>query len=143
MFYYGTTDEVKLHALIDSYSGNKPSPSYASAGQQLDSVARQSNPFMHSSDTRNYNSGQLGNPSQGVNSNNGIQSDSAAYPQMFMAAPLGAFENSSGINHKEGNFRQSRASMTTTSEVPPTPTEYPYRAKAVYSCKLPCLVFLL
>jgi SHO1 osmosensor len=134
MFYYGTTDDVRLHALIDSFSGNKQS-NYASTninGQlgrmDVNSIGNQQhNPFnegLHYRGSTNQN----GN----INNNNN-------YPHMFMAAPLGAFENSSDNKNnnnaspiKDSSYRESNVSGI-SSEVPPTPTEYPYRARAVYT----------
>lgn len=91
----------------------------------------------------------------------------AGYPQQFMAAPLGAFENSSD-NTKEmqqlqqqqqyqqqqmqmqqqqqqmnlnlgSNYQlkshESMGEMSNSDVSPATPTVYPYRARAVYTCK--------
>lgn len=133
MFYYGTTDEVRLHALIDSFSGNKQT-NYTSTNMnsQINSMNmnamdnRQQNPFnegLHYRGSTNQNTN--------VNNNN--------YPHAFMAAPLGAFENSSDNNNNASpnndlSYRESDVSGL-SSNVPPTPTEYPYRARAVYTCK--------
>lgn len=148
MFYYGTTEEVKLHALIDKYSGHKPT-FYASASHQVESMVGRTggDPFL----TRNShnprmtmtsrNNNQMGPQSQQLNSSMGGQADLSGYPQTFMAAPLGAFENSSTINHKQqqaggdAGYLKSHESVgdVSVSDVPATPTVYPYRARAVYS----------
>lgn len=134
MFYYGTTDEVRLHALIDSYSGKKPVPFYSQPSQPLDAVGRQSNPFMNQTLPR-HGSLRAGSIAQ-HQGNNTLQS---GYSQTFMAAPLGAFENSSDVNNtpKELGYIKGHESMaeTTVSDVPATPTVYPYRARAVYPYK--------
>lgn len=141
MFYYGTTDDVRLHALIDSFSGNQKS-NYTSTNinGQLGHMDvnpmgnNQHNPFGEGLHYR-------GSTNQNENINNN-------YPHMFMAAPLGAFENSSDNKNnnaspiRDPSYRQSDISDI-SSEVPPTPTEYPYRARAVYTCKFFFFFFLV
>lgn len=78
------------------------------------------------------------------------QQDSLSAPyqqQTFMAAPLGAFENSSQIHHAKAfgassnpagasQYRQSTTSTadrTSAGDIIATPTEYPYRVRANYS----------
>lgn len=113
IFYYGTTDEVRLHSFIDSYSGNKPAYS-STSGTQMQTI-HSTNPF-HETSNRSEMGGVAPTPS------------AMGYGNVTSAS-LGAFENST---NKDATYRESGFS---TNEVPPTPTEYPYKARAVYTCK--------
>lgn len=119
----------------------------------MNNMGNQSSPFERmsgaasNSATATGSAAQRHNSQQGLPSSNFSRTNSASYPQMFMAAPLGGFENSSDATPKDATFRQSHASIG-TSEVPATPTEYPYRARAVYTCKCNkwlfyCCLFLM
>lgn len=166
MFYYGTTEEVRLHALVDSFASNKPAAAaYGSASQQVDYMTAGQNAAFRPSrnmSTRTNNgmpsAYRQGNAFPGVNEN---MQDVSGYNQSFLAAPLGAFENSStlnknayqqqqqqqtpfGNNNNHGSMDSDKLAggypghdslATTADSVAPvtTPTVYPYRARAVYS----------
>lgn len=137
MFYFGTTDETKFHTVLDSFSGHTGTrtTSYAAPDQQLDLMSNRSNPFNRDSALPTANMRQRGSTLPNGMSDNFASgpTDSGLYPQAFMAAPLGGFENSSDINPKDASYRQSHGSAM-TNEAPPTPSVYPYRARAVYNC---------
>ena len=62
-----------------------------------------------------------------------------AYPQMFTSAQLGAFENSSqhGNENDKHSFLSHASEEVTGGQNAPeslsAPTEYPYKAKAIYA----------
>lgn len=158
IFYYGTTEEAPLHRLIDSYSIRPPQPPYDYYNYRSTAAAQQANPF---NTTKLQMNSTLNN---GLNTNSNLYSMSgvgSAIPKSpynrasnitdtpnsfaaqqqntFMAAPLGAFENSSDLRHKSfatsTQYRQSAASTTdrtSAGEIIATPTEYPFRVQANY-----------
>lgn len=167
IFYYGTTEEAPLHRLIDSYSIRPSQPPYdyynPNNNYRSTLTRQQTNPFntvnpalinsngLNNNNNNLYDMSAIGGganviPKSPYNNNrastNMTPNSYAAHQQQqhtFMAAPLGAFENSSDIRHKSfatsTQYRQSAASTadrTSAGEIIATPTEYPYRVQANY-----------
>lgn len=130
-FYFGTTDDERIHAFIDSFSING---GYNDGGAYGGSMHR-SNPFLARNTQemdmyRNHNRiSRFGG--SGMN-----RSDSQSqHPQMFTSAQLGGFENSSGHKDEVSEGRNSSYPNTRSmqSDSLSVPAEYNYRAKAIYS----------
>lgn len=134
-FYFGTTEDEKIHSFIDSFSITGATRSAYGRG---DSIRRSTNPFVATGNTQEI--GMYRNNRQSrIDRRSDAQSQ---FPQMFTSAQLGGFENSS--EHKDeaglataGESKKSSYnnthSMQSTKDVLAVPTEYPYRAKAIYS----------
>lgn len=178
IFYLGTSDDTKFHTIIDSYSDDAPShrptsgPAYhhqqqMEGGQnhQLHAMSSlqggNNNPFNRDSVYQPHSAMRQRSAHPGQSSLYGggagtVTSGGAGagsdYPQMFMAAPLGGFENSSEFFQqqqqqgqqpgqgqqqrqsagKDSEYaRESHGSAMTTNSVA-TPTVYPYRARAKF-----------
>ena len=112
IFYFGSTPQATHRSYIDSFALNKDHQSYPPPHPQT-----------------NYN-----RPETSV----------TQPPQMYTSAQLGGFETSSPVSgYPGGPMGQSvRGSTQPTMAPPPSapahpeanqPTEYPYRAKAIYS----------
>lgn len=154
MFYFGTTDETKFHSIVDSYSehsyashrvpsGTSYQPPAQGQEHQLSGMDPRSNPFNRDSVLQPDSNMRQRSAQQHQQSTlyaAGGASGGTDYPQMFMAAPLGGFENSSEFLHsqqrqsgKDSEYaRESHGSAMTTGSVV-TPTVYPYRARAVFN----------
>lgn len=139
MFYFGTTDETKFHIILDSFtdsSSGRRAATYTTPAQQLDPISSRANPFTNRDSALPSTMRQRASLQPGTSNFAGTDPN---YQHMFMAAPLGGFENSSDVHSKDINFRQSHGSMgdgLSASDVPATPTVYPYRARAIYACMI-------
>lgn len=142
VFYFGTTDEARLHQFVDSFAIHRPSGSIAygsgitGTGAGSINGGRSSNPFMSNGEGigMNYRPSQNGGGlPQRQGSSTGSRSD---HPAMFTSAQLGgAFENSNDDDNesKNNSFIQSQPGSEMTGDVLSTPSEYPYKARALYS----------
>lgn len=94
----------------------------------------------------NKEGGEFRGPAQSMTNvyNRSETSTNAQPPQMYTSAQLNGFETSSPVSGYPGGpagsaARASTQPMANTTSVPapvaeaPQPTEYPYRAKAIYS----------
>lgn len=129
IFYFGTTEEAPLHSFVDSFAIHH----HDSVAYGADSLARRSsNPFMANGEGIGMNSRS---PQHGSGTS---RSD---HPAMFTSAQLGgAFENSSGQNGITSDDLESDSKQNSfiggsemTGDVLSTPSEYPYKARALYS----------
>ncbi|KAA8899205.1 hypothetical protein TRICI_006374 [Trichomonascus ciferrii] len=139
MLYFGTTDDARLHAFVDSFAIHHHHDSVA-YGTGTDSMARRSsNPFMAHGEGigMNYRGPPTGQPHEGPPGRAG----GGGHPAMFTSAQLGgAFENSSGGNGLTDEDPESDSKQNSlvggsemTGDVLSTPSEYPYKARALYS----------
>lgn len=140
LFYFGTSEEQSLHSFIDSFAVNKVGPqsrNHMGNMEHIDlhrgaSTNRQSNPFNTlRSDTLRQGQGSAG----------------GYHPQMFTSSQLEGFENSSEHNRNSilesknasyisdgnGGGANAQGDVRDSTGALSTPTEYPYRARAVYS----------
>uniref|UniRef100_A0A060T6S2 High osmolarity signaling protein SHO1 n=1 Tax=Blastobotrys adeninivorans TaxID=409370 RepID=A0A060T6S2_BLAAD len=120
ILYFGTTaEDVWLHGVVDSFAVyNAPSRGTSSF------MPTHNNPF---SDR---------DPGIGMDYR-GAKTNSGDHPPMFTSAQLGgAFENTTADNGEGRESQQSPfrpASEAGQSDILTAPSEYPYRAKALYS----------
>lgn len=133
ILYFGTTEEAALHRIIDSYAVNKPFAAIPSTTNPA-APTPQTNPLYRDS------SAYATTPGTQILSNQQKHSyyaqGYAGQPQSFMAAPLGAFENSSQLHHSR-SFN-GRAQSTASQAFRPSSSANPqsfaayagYRASA-------------
>jgi SHO1 osmosensor len=139
-FYFGTTDDERIHAFIDSFSINGGYDNGAYGGNSM----RRSNPFMARNNQemdmyRNSNNNRMSRFGGTGTNRSDTQSQ---HPQMFTSAQLGGFENSSeqkdeisGLptaDSRNSSYHNTQ-SMQSATDALTVPTEYNYRAKAIYS----------
>ncbi|KEF61629.1 SHO1 osmosensor [Exophiala aquamarina CBS 119918] len=114
-FYFGSTPAASHRVFIDQFALNKEGGEFRGPAQSMTNV---------------YNQSQTAPTTQP--------------PQMYTSAQLNGFETSSPVSGYPGGpagatARASVQPMSNTSSAPapvteaPQPTEYPYRAKAIYS----------
>ncbi|KAK5061491.1 Transmembrane osmosensor [Exophiala bonariae] len=114
VFYFGSTPQASHRMFIDQLALNKEGGDFRGPAQSMTNVYR--------SDT----------------------TPTAPPPQMYTSAQLNGFETSSPVSGYPGGpagsaARASAQPMANTASAPapvaeaPQPTEYPYRAKAIYS----------
>lgn len=156
IFYFGTTEDAKLHSFVDSFAihgghavtstgpgaGGPSYHDYPISGH--DSLNRRSNPFVPRGMDDSIGMNYRNPPGANNNNNNNNKTElstsgttGSSNHQMFTSDQLGGFENSSRnepalINSGLDPDQQSGVHSTNT-EVLSVPTEYPYRATAMYS----------
>lgn len=137
-FYFGTTEEARLHAFVDSFLVHEHGPM---SGSRLNSYNGRPNPF----GSEPGNNGDMGiGMSNRFNNSSQLKNQSIGsgqYPQMFTSAQLGqAFENTTQNNNNNNNSKDDEVVSTNDSnhqsnngDALTMPSEYPYKAKAIYS----------
>ncbi|KAJ5966375.1 High osmolarity signaling protein sho1 [Penicillium waksmanii] len=108
IFYFGSTPQASHRGFIDSFALNKEQPGSYRGSRPMSSAFGARPETMATSNT----------------------------PQMYTSAQLSGFETSSPVSGYPGGPPRRRAQFCPASESlreVPQPTEYPYRAKAIYS----------
>ncbi|CAN6611061.1 high osmolarity signaling protein Sho1p [Trichomonascus vanleenenianus] len=127
MLYFGTTPDARPRAFVDSFSihNHTPNSMYTSGVSRGDSH-RRSNPFA-----------SRGSNGDDINMNYAPKETSSAGPQMYTSDQLGGhFENTAPSESRVDSYVGSSAAnndMQSATDVLPAPTEYPFKATAIYS----------
>ncbi len=127
LLYFGTTPEAPLHAWIDSFAINKSFPSSTNTGMGMGmgmGMSGMDNNYNNSMSRTNNNYDD--NPFNTLDRHD--QTYSEFHPQMYTAAQLEGLENTSEQQAKN-SLDPNGMSDNDNSGI----SEYPYRAKALYS----------
>lgn len=160
LFYFGTSEEQSLHSFIDSFAVSKGG-SHSSRQMAHGNMNNMESINMHGGNSPNRNSNPF-NTLQSDNFHTGASAshnnvgtyNPTQHQQMFTSSQLEGFENSSDHNRNsilesknmsyisDGNATtngtgldngRSTGTVRDSTGALSTPTDYPYRARAVYS----------
>ncbi|EEP78825.1 conserved hypothetical protein [Uncinocarpus reesii 1704] len=115
IFYFGSSPQSRSRHYIDSFAMHKEQPSYLNPSQMSNHYNNRPDTTVSTQPPQMYTSAQL----------NGFETSS---PYGAPPGPSGA----SGIGNSQVNLAGTSSNGEAPNEVSP-PTEYPYKAKAIYA----------
>ncbi|KAI1922768.1 Transmembrane osmosensor [Ophidiomyces ophidiicola] len=119
IFYFGSAPQSRSRNYIDSFAMHKEQPPYLNSSQMSNHYTNRPDTTVSNQPPQMYTSAQL----------NGFETSS---PMSGFGGPTGA-AGTAGIGNSQVNLAATgNAAGGAGNEVSP-PTEYPYRAKAIYS----------
>ncbi|EAS31320.3 high osmolarity signaling protein SHO1 [Coccidioides immitis RS] len=120
IFYFGSTAQPRPRTYIDSFAMHKEQPSYLNPSQMSNHYNNRPDTTLSSQPPQMYTSAQL----------NGFETSS---PIPGYGGGQAGQSGASGLGNSQVNLAANGSATGDASNEVSPPTEYPYRAKAIYS----------